>query len=345
MGPAVATEPLPTFQQAFESAKETHVAEAEKAAAAAPVADPVETETETEREPEPAKASTTKAGKADPAKAESTSDLISDKDFETLQAKHANDPVAFRRALTETLTASLSGERATLEKVKPYAELIDAFEASPERTLTLLAQQYGLDIVKRGETPAAPAAKAESTEAAASATTDAVLATFKKNLGPDFEYLAEGLAPAIKGLVEQLTQTTVEKATEPFKREHETLQLERGMAATDATMKAFGEAHPDWQKHEDAMMAEAETLDPKGLTEAQYLDKLYSLVTRADWEKTRDAQIADGVKAAIEKMNKSAQSTETRTRATPERSVKVAPGKTPTFQEAFEAARRGERFD
>jgi hypothetical protein len=88
-------------------------------------------------------------------------------------------------------------------------------------------------------------------------------------------------------------------------------------------MQAFTERHPDWKTHEPAMLALAHKMQPKGMTEAEYLDHLYVAVTRHVREKEVEAAVAAGVEAEIEQ------------NARPHAA---------TFRDAFEAAKRGVRW-
>jgi len=331
-------EPL-SFQQAFAKAKEEHSrpASTPKAGEASTATEPTELPLTSKGQAEPTSAKTapTKT-KVDP------NNLLSDEEFSALQKKHATDPAALRKALEGAFTKktqALAEERRAATRFEPYVDLIDAYEEDPKAVVLALAKQHGLTIAN----PEAPAT-AEGTTTAV----DAVLDEFKGALGPEFEYLAEGLAPAITKLVERLTAATVEKVTEPLKAQTKGLLDKQATDTTAQVMKTFEEAHPDWQEHEEALVALSQKLSPKGMTETEYLDHLYTLVTADTSVEARDkmieARVADQVKKAIAKMTRGAESTETRTEATPERHVRTGPPATPTFQEAYEAAKRGERW-
>jgi len=140
-------------------------------------------------EPDPAKPA--KAAKVEtPAK---TDGLISEEEFSQLQTKHAGDPAALRRSLEGVFTKktqALAAERTTYARLKDYQPFIDAYEANPTEALTRAAEQLGLVLTEKTETPAAPVAPAVPL-------TEAQIARFKASLGPELDYLADGLAPAI----------------------------------------------------------------------------------------------------------------------------------------------------
>ncbi len=320
----------PSFHEAFEAAKKTH------AKAEAPVEDD---------DDEPAApAPKGRVGKAqrttDVAPGDQTS-LISDAEFAALQTKHGKDPAALRRELEGAFTKktqALAEQRRSQERLAPYAELVDALESDAEGTILALAQQHGLTVTRPGEKPA-------ETTADTTAAAEAVVTEFRTALGPELEYLADGLAPAIQKLVERLTATTVEKATAPQKQQLDQLTGRAAAEQTTVVMQAFETRHPDWKTHEAALFALSQKLSPKGMTEGEYLDHLYTLVTAESLPATIDTKVAEGVKKTLKRMQEGADTTETRTRATPERAVHVAPPETPTFHEAYQAAKRGERWD
>lgn len=336
----------PSFQEAFESAKEEHSKGADATDEHAPPdeasTDDVDEEPET---PETAAAAVDTETPAKPAKPVVETGLLSPEEFTALQTTHAKDPAALLKALEGAFTKktqTLAVERKSVERLQSYAPLIDAYEEDAVAVIKLLAEENGLVLVPKGTTaaPATATATGETTPAV-----DAVMDEFRAQLGPELEYLADSLAPAIKGLVQKLTQTTVEEATKPLKAQQETLLTKAANEATESVMATFGTAHPDWKDHEPAMMALAAKIEPKGMTEVEFLEHLYQVATRDAWEKDKDTQIANATKTALAKMQKGAAATETRQAATPESQIRRAPPETPTFQDAFEAAKRGERWE
>lgn len=103
--------------------------------------------------------------------------------------------------------------------------------------------------------------------------TDDIVNDFRQRLGPEFEYLADGLAPAIAGLVEGVSKSTVERTVEPIRATQDALNVRAADEQTAATMKTFAERHPDWQEHEAEILTLAEGLRPNGIDELAYLDQ------------------------------------------------------------------------
>ncbi len=342
---------LPTFQEAFAAAKREHSAPAEEAADTEASTDDDEPEEaegdedaeeaeEGEGEGEEAKpAATAKGGK------DKTPGLLSDEEYAAIQTKHADDPTALRRALESAFTKktqALAAERRSHERLQPYADLIDAYEADAEGTLSQLAEQHGFKLVKPGE------AAADTEEEVATGTTAEQLAEeLRGELGEEYDYLVDPLSRALSKVADKLVNQRVEAQTKPIKDQQAVIIDRAAQDETKAVMAAFDAKHPDWKDHEDAMFEIAQTLDPKGLTEVEYLEKCYTLATHDAWEKDRDASIAAAVKKALAKTRQAAVTTETQTRATPASEVRVGPpqGRAPTFEESYEAAKRGERWE
>jgi hypothetical protein len=333
------------FQEAFRLAKDQHskaAADEHARGTEASTDDDEETETPPARkgkaEPVPAKAAATKT--ADPT------GLLTDEEFSQLQTKHADDPAALRKALEGVFTKktqALADQRKSSERLSQYVDIIDAYEEDPEATVVALGKALGLTVSREGEARA----ETKATETAAT-TADAIIGEFKESLGPELEYLADGLAPAITKLVERLTKSAVEQETQPIKEQTRGLLGKAAVEATEAVMKTFGEKHPDWEQHEPAMLELSQKLSPKGMTEIEYLTHLYTIVTAETPEardKAIDAKAAAKAKATIEKMKRGAETTETRADATPEREVRGRRPDLPSFEDAYAAAKRGERWE
>lgn len=337
----------PSFQEAFAQAKEQHskAATAETAEQAPPDEASTESDDESDEETttEAAAVVTDDKTKAAPKKPATTDDeLISAEEFTALQTKHAKNPDALLKDLVGVFTKktqTLAAERKSVARLQQYEPLLDAYEQDAVGVIKLLAEENGLELVAKGTT----APKTEP--AAGEEAVDTLLDEFRTTLGPELEYLADGLAPAIKGLVEKLTKTTVTEATKGLKAQQDTLLTKAATDATDAVMTTFGTTHPDWKDHEPAMMALAAKIEPKGMTEVEFLEHLYQVATRDAWEKDKDTKIGEAVKTTLAKMQKGAATTETHQASTPESQVRKAPPETPSFSEAYEAAKRGERWE
>jgi len=273
-----------------------------------------------------------------------TNELISDKEYTELEAKHKDDPVALRKALQGAFTKktqALAAQRKSLERLQEYQGFIDRLEEDPEGTIREFAKINNLTLAE------AKAAVEGTTDVEATDTIEEALTDFRKDLGPDLEYLADSLAPAMRKLLERVTAATVDKSVKPLREQTNGLVARVADETTQSVLKAFETKHADWKQHEDAMVSLMTKVQPKGMGELEYLDMLYNLVTRDAWEKDKDAQIekaaSERVKKRVAKMNEG-RSGET-TRGTPESQVKKRPVGLPTFAEAAAAAKRGERFD
>lgn len=321
------TDTVPTFQEAFAAAKAEHTAAAANDA--------------TTPDPEPSTPETTATdGEADAAAGDSETSLISDAEYDALAKQHGNDPAKLRRELNKAFTQKtqkLAAERTALEPLKALAEhreLLEALQSDPEGTLKALAEQHGLKFAE----PTAEVETAQQAQSAAQPAVDAIVDSFKQKLGPELEYLADSLAPAITELVKTLTQQTVTEATAPLKAAEQARLQQQAVEQTQATMSAFEQAHPDWKQHEPAMLKLAQQLQPNGLSETEYLEQLYRLVTF-------DTQVAEATKKKIAAVNEAAKKAEPRAQTTADTNVRRTAPKAATFHDAFEAAKRGERWD
>jgi hypothetical protein len=333
---------LPSFQQAFERAKATHSSEAAPRRASPGRA--------TTAAPPPAPTKGT-AAPAPAATAPTESALLSDTDLEALQTEYADDPKGFAseltRRLTEKVQALPDADRSRLARLTEYEPVIDELETDAEGTLARLAREYGYELqpaTAAGETRA-PAPAAEAPKLA-----DQILSEVKASFGDDLDYLADPVAKAITSIVEKLLPPTIATATEPIRSSQEALLDRVATEQTDAVMSAFEKAHPDYKTHEDAMMALSERMPPgKGMTEGEYLESLYTLVTHqstvAATEADVERRVAERVKKALGKITTTAATTEAPSAPVAESHIARRTAQPPTFREAYEAAKRGERLE
>lgn len=362
----------PSFQEAFQAAKAQHSSASSDGDDEHALDDDEEASTDTDEEAGETEDSETAEETTDDAagdkadgkkkaveaktekgekakKGKDATGLLTDEEFTALQTTHADDPKALRKALEGAFTKKtqkIAEEHKSVERLRSYSDIIDAYETDPVALIKALAKQHSIDFTT---TAAGDTATTEETET----TVDEVLGEFKEALGPDLEYLADGLAPAITKLVERLAAQTVDKATAPLKNGQKVLLDKVASEQTDAVMATLEKTHPDWKDHEDAMFALSQKfqLVPGQMTEIEYLETLYDLATRdaraGASKKATEKEIADGVKKALKRMEEGATNTDTKTRHTPDGQVTTGPpnGRAPSFAESYAAAKRGERWE
>src|SRR5206468_11863712 len=95
-------------------------------------------------------------------------------------------------------TQRLAEERKVIERLEPYVDVVESYEADPVATVQALADQHGYDLVPRGT-----ARGHGNGQPAAAATPPDEIAEFRQALGPEMEYLAEPLAPALTKLIDR----------------------------------------------------------------------------------------------------------------------------------------------
>jgi hypothetical protein len=324
MPPAATTteEARPSLAESFNAAmEELKPTETTETTTEEPTTETTETEPAKEEEPV-----------AEPDKPTDEEGILSQAEFDALQTTHAKEPAKVLAALNKAFTQktqALSAERKTYEKVQPYGDLIEAYEADAEGTITALARERGYKLVK-DEAPAAEAAKPVVDEA---------LGEFRKALGPDYEYLADALSPALSALVQRVAADTVKGAVEPLKAETQAIITKQAQEQTTKIFADFEKKHPDYKQHEKAMHALSQQVQPHGMDELAYLEHLYTAVTM-------DQTIGERVKAALAKVNKAAiESDGTRAATVTESQVKKDFPAKPTLREAAAAALEGVRFE
>lgn len=330
-GRAAGTEPIEAAEgdEADEESDPTEGDEGEDAAAAETGEDEAAEESteETDEEPE-------------------LSALDSEESFKALQRKHANDPVALRKALVADYTKktqAVSEQRRRFDIARPIITLLESFEDDPAQVIREFGELAGLNVSIEGEATRPTAGSRRET--AVSERTEDVIAELKTDLGEDLAYLADKLGPAIAKLVDRRLNT----AAEPMRREAESVRERLANDETDRTMAALETRYPDWKEHEAAMTALSLEIAPaRGQTMESYVEKLYKLASRDAWDADRENQIK---KAADERTKKrigkitTAARDQARARTAPASQVVKRPTHSPSFAEAAAAAMRGERFE
>lgn len=332
MPTAVATAAPATISEAFQLAKEEHSVSTERAldegtgtGATATATQPNEAKTE------PSATATVTTD---------TDDLISDTELQALKTQHANDPAALEKAFKAAYTKKT---QALAEKAKGYEPLerhrdfITALDNPTTRAdaLKAAAEHFGFTLSPK----TTEATATETVAKTATSLADDAIASFREALGPDLDFLADKLAPAIQALAKNVAQATVGQAVEPLKTSQQALLDKAATEQRDAVLASFAEKHPDWTTHEAAMMKIAETLPPgKGSDPLEYMSTLYKLATY-------DLSVGADVKKAIAKMTKGAAADEGKSTSVSEGKVALARPANPTLRDAFEAAKRGEKWD
>ena len=235
---------------------------------------------------------------------------------------------AFNRAWTQK-TQRLATERKALA---PLKALKDALDADGPGALRQLAEQYGLEIRDPKDTTAA-AASVDLTKTI----TDLV----KGSLGPEYEDLADRLAPAIL----EAAKAVVADTTKPLQTRQEELVRESALRESTAVLDAFGKTHPDWKQHEPRMLDLSKGLQPgvdaqgkPTMSEAQYLDHLYTLATK-------DRAVGEATKKVITRMQKSADAASKDAGGVTADKVAERPTGPISFDEAARLARQGIRLE
>ena len=275
------------------------------------------------KEAEAATSATTPAEEkgSEAAPPEQTSEeLLSPEKYEELR----KDPEALRKELNKAFTQKTQALAEQRKALEPYQDLVKGLQEDPQGTVQALAEQLGIKI-EQAET------KVEVKEAA-----DKVTSALKRHLGPDLEFLADKLAPALKDAVKELAGEVVSKEVEPLKKQTQEMQAETVRQQIDANLELFTKKHPDWKKHEAKMTEIGTRLHPapdpktgKPPTWMEYMEDLYYLATK-------DVREGDLTKKTVERMTESAKKSESSAGGTSSEKVTKAAPKGKSFDEAFE---------
>lgn len=248
-------------------------------------------------------------------------ELLSQEEFDALK----EDPAAFRKAMNRAATRKFQEISTQRKALEPYTEFIQALNEDPRAAITAVAQRLGLEI---------KGAEQKTAEQIAKQAGDEITTQVKQALGPEYEDLAERLIPAIKAVA----QNVASEIAKPLVQQQEDIIRDSAMRESKAAIEVFAKANPGWQKHEAAMLALSKKLPPgEGMTEGEYLNTLYYLVTR-------DAQEGDAAKKIASRISANAATAETRRQPVPAARVGT-PSKPLSFQEAYQMAKRGEQIE
>lgn len=300
-----------TIEQAFHEAVKEHSTQVEQAA-------PAEVSTPATPDPTPTQDTAAAGASTIPATDSETPDLISETDWTAIQAKFPGDPAKQRAELNTAWT----------RKTQTLADERKAVAA--ER------QQLEADRL---------ALKAPPLESAAAMVPIDEMAEARKLIGPDLDFLAEPVARVIDARVDAREKQFIEKYLKPVMEEHQQIQGRYAKAQSDALMQTFTTKHPDWSQHDEAMAAltqEMPLLPTSKLDPLEYMERLYRLVTF-------DSQLAkaraESGAEAVTRLAKGAEQAERHSQPVSQTQVSRTPPANATLEQAFAAAKRGEKWD
>lgn len=261
------------------------------------------------------------AGGDEALEAEAT-ELISKERYDELKS----DPDKLHKELVRAANKKFREVAAVRKSLKPYAAFIEALDRDPRKAVMAVGEKLGMKFVDSsgGE-------GAKTTEEVK----DEITAKVRTALGEEYGDLADKLIPAIQVVAESVAS----KIVGPLTQRQEELIQDSAQRESNLALEAFAKKHPDWKKHEGAMVELSEKLQPaKGMSESEYLENLYFLVTR-------EMSSGDEVRRTVDRMRSSASGASGKSSSVPGSKVAERPAKLPSFREAADAALRGERFE
>lgn len=303
----------PTIHEHFQAAVDEHsqepaVTDAESKAA------PVEGDTETATQP----AENSEIA-AEPV-AEPADQLLTTEEIAKLSPEQQATYKRMQASYTQK-TQKLAEERKQVEALQG---LVAAMEADPAGTIRKLAEANGLKIADTPKTE-------QKVEAVADDAKAAILSAVEEGGLIDMEKLANAIT--------SIVQKGIAEGVKPLKQHQEQILAETAAKQTEAILETFTKKHPEWQKHEAKMTQLGMKLQPTGnMDEGEYMEMLYHLATR-------DIQSAEQTKNVIAKMAKAAAAAEpSDSGVQPNRVIQKAPTEV-SFQQAFEDAKKGIRYE
>lgn len=305
----------------------------------------------------------------EPGERQATKHALNDeREFRKLQDKYKDDPKGLRRELLKTFTQKtqdIAKERKQYKGLLSYLPLAEALERNPIAAVKRLAKIYDLRVVDDdGTETATPAARGKGKGRTAATADDGedtkdfidgILKDFKADLGPELEYLADGLGPAMTKALQKMADRTV--STRVKSLEDATVELARsqGSAESDRVMESFYRTHKDHADYEDEMdelarqlVGEGDNIRPIPMSEGEFLEFLYDTVkarrAASGQKETIKAEARRLMKKRLKKLA-TARNGDRRPSSVPEERVRRRPRGPVSIRDAFKAARQGITFD
>lgn len=229
-------------------------------------------------------------------------------------------PPELRKAWNKAFTTKAQGLAAARREAEQATQLVTALRSDPQGTIQRLAQQAGLAVQ-------AP------TQASVTAIEDEVQQALAETLGPD---TAKAITPAIQRIARHI----VESVTNPLSQQTQELVAQARLAEANAAVRAFETANPEAKQYGPEMAALMKKFQPaEGMDTSEYLEALLAIAS------ARSRRVAQ-VKASNARTTKAAAAaTPPPAASASEKRVAVAPGRSLSFQEAYELAKAGKTVE
>ncbi len=258
-------------------------------------------------------------------------DLLSAEEY----AAAKDDPAAMRAALNRAFTQKTQALASERKKLEAWQAVVDGLQNDPVRTLEILGQQLGVQVVP----PTTPQTAQPVQQPSAR---DQLVTSLKTKLD---EFGLAPLSDEIIRVTEGLAQEIAGQQLKPLQEHTNRLLTDSQQREVATVMQRFETKHPDWKQHEKAMTDLAQrykpAMDQHGrllVTEDQYLDDLYRLATY-------ETSVKSEAQKAIDRMRAAAESAEPRTTTVTSDKVSHQAPKGASFRDAVAAAKRGERWE
>jgi len=169
--------------------------------------------------------------------------LISDEEFEKLKG----DPAKLRGQLQKSYTQKTQRLSRERRELAPWRNLITALEENPADTVSELARQFGIEVVK-------PKGQEEVTETVATKVT----AALRKALGDEYGDLADKLGAAIHDAADMVVSERIKETQGRISE----MEGDVALQESNRVLAAFSQEFPEWKKHESAMVKLSAQMPP-----------------------------------------------------------------------------------
>jgi hypothetical protein len=264
---------------------------------------------------------------AEPAQPQESSEQLLDQG----KWNELKDPEAKLKALNQAWTQKTQALSAQQKQLEPLIQLAKGLSESPQKTIQELARSLNVEL--------SPSASPEKAAAVAAETTANLLDSLRESLGPEYDFLADKIAPAIEQAIRNKTADIIGREIEPIRQQARQREEEAVVQRVDLNIEAFSKKHPDWKQYEAQMSDIGKRLVPQHDPQTgqpasweSYMEDLYFLATK-------DVREADIAKRTIERMQKSADKSDAPDSGVSNNRVgKTAPARKGSFDADFEEA-------
>jgi hypothetical protein len=218
-------------------------------------------------------------------------------------------------------------------RFEQYAPLLEALDEDPKETIIRLAKMHDVPLASADNDTKAGNGSGDMVKEQTSRMAQQLQDLF----GPENSELAKSMAQIFEGNMREL-ESNIRKDVDPLKTQYQTIAERSAAEAAERDMQAFEQRHPDWKQYEPKIVELGKKLEPKGMSVGDYMDLLYTLASAGK-------KSADTTTEVVNRLKQAAESAEEPTQGVKDTNVTPSAPPKPTMQQAFEAAKKGIRWE